>query len=59
MNKTNFMNFIPNKFMGLTRPNKKKESESYSRMKINQIAKRRAKNKVARKSRRINRLRAI
>lgn len=37
---------------------KKVESPSYIRMKEKQIAKRRAKNKVARKSRRYNRLHA-
>jgi len=37
---------------------KKVESPSYTRMKEKEIAKRRAKNKVARKSRRYNRLHA-
>lgn len=36
----------------------KTETESYKKMKLNQIAKRRAANKVARKARRKNRLHA-
>ena len=36
---------------------KKKKPMAYTRMKMNQIARRRAKNKMARRSRRINRLR--
>jgi hypothetical protein len=37
---------------------RKTEAPAYINMKLNQIAKRRARNKVARKSRRLNRLRA-
>lgn len=49
---------LPHNFMGLFRKTRKLASNSYRKMKINQINKRRAKNKVAAKARRINRLRA-
>mgnify|MGYP006306279579 CR=1 FL=1 len=49
---------LPHNFMGLFRQTRKLASNSYRKMKINQINKRRAKNKVAAKARRINRLRA-
>lgn len=49
---------LPHNFMGFFRKSKKVSSPSYSKMMQNRIAKRRAKNKVAAKSRRINRLRA-
>jgi hypothetical protein len=58
-NRWNLMNLFGRKgFMGITKTNKKKESKSYSIMKMKQITKRRARNKLARKCRRINRLRA-
>jgi len=42
--------------LGIHKKNPQTKTESYSRMMKNRIAKRRAANKVARKSRRINRL---
>lgn len=49
---------LPHNFMGLFRRSRKISTPEYSKMKQKQIAKRRAANKVAAKSRRINRLRA-
>ena len=50
--------FGKSSFMGFNKRSRKTETLSYPRMMRNRIAKRRAKNKVARKSRRINQLRA-
>lgn len=49
---------MPKNLLGfMNKKEKEKKTEAYKRMKMKQIAKRRARNKVARKSRRINRLR--
>lgn len=52
MNTKGMMNiFNSMNFMGLKKKNRRKETTSYSRMIQNNIAKRRAANKVARKAR--------
>jgi hypothetical protein len=47
---------LPHNFMGFFRKSKKTSTPEYSKMMQKRIAKRRAKNKVAAKSRRINRM---